>query len=189
MFGWIKKASKGNIELALERLEDFIVEHGPLRRSAVALYALWTSGQLKNPLFQQFFFHGNGDVSAGSALLSSLEQVRHQNVQLAECMKRVNKSWEMPADELGSYAAIRATALDLVCLTVGAVMRRDLQDRARSVWHAFLTSEQPDAVLEEIVQWFRSEANLLAELGGADPVIDMKLDDMRLGKLPWLARS
>lgn len=189
MFGWIKKMSKGSVELAVERLEDFVTEHGPVRRAAVMTYALWTSNHIRDPSFRGIFYYGNGSMEEASVILDAVEQLRDMDAKVADHMTVVHKRLEMPASELGSYATIRVVALDLVCATIGVSLRANLEDRVRNVWEAFVSSKPSDALIEEIVKWFRSEGGLLNELGSNDPVANMTIDDIRVVSLPLLARS
>lgn len=189
MFGWIKKAPKGSIELAVERLESYIVQEGQLRRTAVLIWAVWSSSRIGNPTFRDAFFYGRCSMPEAFMVLRTIEPRRDQMIKAAHQLKRVRKALDMPAEELGSYATIKATALDLMCATIGVIMRPDLEERVRSVWQALTSSTPPDDVFNDIVQWFRAEAALFNELGGDDPAVNMEPHSVAPFGLPTIASA
>jgi hypothetical protein len=106
-------------------------------------------------------------------------------------MQKVHAELGLGASELGHYTAIRYTALDLTCATIGACMRADLIDRVSMLWSSFLDSlpQGDEAKLAALVEWLRSEAQDVVESGLRDPLTDIDPEQFKnTAAVPRLAQ-
>lgn len=192
MFGFIKKLTKGDGELALERLENEGYSSPPEVRFAVALIAMFTANGMQNQAFRELVFFGTRlDLGTVGAVIESLQKMRQKLTALAEDEAAVRRRMGLlQPGMVKSVMALKASAADWLTVFAVCPVRPDLAERAEALWGGYVGALGPNTgAMEAVAKELRSEAEAMAGWGYADPVLaGISLDKLDGMMVPAVAR-
>jgi hypothetical protein len=192
VFGFIKKLTKGDGELALERLETEGYSTPPEVRYAISLLALFGANGMQNPALRELVFFGTSlDLGTVSTIIESLQKARQKLLVLAQDEIAIRRRMGLlQSGMVTSTMGLKASSMDWLTVFAVCPIRPDLRERAQTLWEGYAEALRGNAeAMTGVANDLRSEAQAMAEWGYADPLL-ASIDPARLGSLmqPAIAR-